>query len=236
MSEFKPLDFGRHLDADDSLDVYEYAVLNALARGADNRTFKVRRSLGAIATMAKVKRHTVSEVLERPHVAKYLDKIERSPRRVDVWLRQAPYAVGRHMPCDDIGRGAAMSMPWGGHTYAVGRPPSALSPPSALTDQAPAESRVPQPSEEEIEANMASAPRFDDDEPGPLRTVSAGAQPPVPAPTPVPSGFGPESDPFRSSPARTPHPKETAYSRNAFERMAREEGFDPITGEYGNPE
>lgn len=222
MSDFKPLDFGRHLDTDNTLDVYEYAVLNAMARGADNRTFKVRRSLGAIATMAKVKRHTVSDILERPHVAKYLDKIERSPRRVDVWLRQAPYAVGRHMPCHDIGRGTAMPMPLDGHAYAVGRPPSALSAPSA-----PSALPTEAPAEEEIEAEAWALLAA---EPDPLPTVSAGAQPPVLA------GFAPESDPFRSSPARIPSPKEATYSQNAFERMAREEGFDPITGEYGKPD
>lgn len=84
-------------------------------------------------------------------------------------------------------------------------------------------------SEEEIEANMASAPSFDA-EPEPLPTVHDGAPSSVPDP-PARAGFGLESDPFRSSPVRTPHPKEATYARNAFQRDAREQGFDPITGE-----
>lgn len=223
MSGFKPLDFGRHLDQDDTLDVYEYAVLNALARGADNHTGKVRRSLSAIAHAAKVNRHTVSDALQRPHVAKYLARVERHPRRVDVWLRPAPH-----------GRGASKAWSSGDQDMAIGQPPSALSALSALPDQAPAESKAPQ-SEEEIEANMASAPPFDDDEPGSLPTVYAGAQPPVPGPS-VPTGFSPGNDPFRSSPARSPHAKEATYSENAFKRDAREQKFDPVTGEYGDPE
>jgi len=98
MTGFKPLDFGRLLDADDELDVYEYAVLNAMARGTDNASFKVRRSLSAIAKAAKVKKHqTVSEIIERPHVARYLERVERGPRRVDVWLRRAPHGRGTDM-------------------------------------------------------------------------------------------------------------------------------------------
>ncbi len=39
-------------------------------------------------------------------------------------------------------------------------------------------------------------------------------------------------DPLRSSPPRTPQPKDAVYSRRAHEREAREQGFDPMTGEY----
>ena len=61
----------------------------------------------------------------------------------------------------------------------------------------------------EIEAQLATAPQR-------LAGVSAG------------------SDPLRSSPPKQPHPKDATYRRNALDREAREQGFDPDTGEYLN--
>lgn len=134
MTEFKPLDFLRTIDADDGLDVYEYALLNAAARGTDNATFKVRRSLSALGKMSKMKRQTASDLLERPHVARYFSAIERLPRRVDLWIRQepAPLVRGTDMAAEedeDIEhvRGADKPCTPGGQGMSVGRTPSALS-------------------------------------------------------------------------------------------------------------
>jgi hypothetical protein len=146
VTEFKPLDFGRVLDGDDSLDVYEYAVLNAMARGVDNQTFKVRRSLSAIAKAAKIKKHqTVSEILCRPHVAKYVSRIERHPRRVDIWLQQEPLVRGADKATgpndllaeESLVRGTDKPCTPDGQDMAVGRTPSALSAPSAQQENDP---------------------------------------------------------------------------------------------------
>lgn len=88
---------------------------------------------------------------------------------------------------------------------------------------------------EEIRALMARAPSFYDEgeqtqhsaaageatEPQDIASVEAAltkARPTTP------------TDPLR--PSRTPHPKEETYSRRSHAREARDQGFDPETGEY----
>lgn len=90
--------------------------------------------------------------------------------------------------------------------------------------------------EAEIAALVAMAPPFEDED---ATHVSAAAgEPAKPLTTAeieallatLPPKIA--DDPFRSSPPRTPHPKDATYSRNALEREAKEQGFDPDTGEY----
>ncbi|WP_200215397.1 hypothetical protein [Micromonospora coerulea] len=77
--------------ADDSLDTREKAVLVAAAIGTDNASFKVKRSLSRLAESAKCDRGSMSELVERPQVARYFAKVDRpNRRRVDLWLRQEP--------------------------------------------------------------------------------------------------------------------------------------------------
>ena len=64
---FRPLDFIRDVMADGSLDTREKAVLVAAAVGADNATFKVRRSLSRLAKDAGCDRGSMSEMVERAH-------------------------------------------------------------------------------------------------------------------------------------------------------------------------
>ncbi len=88
---FRPLDFIRNVMADGSLDTREKAVLVAAAVGADNATFKVRRSLSQLAEAAGCDRGSMSEMVERAQVARYFAKVDRpNRRRVDLWLRQEP--------------------------------------------------------------------------------------------------------------------------------------------------
>ncbi|MEU4680664.1 hypothetical protein [Micromonospora sp. NPDC023737] len=90
-SPFRPLDFIRGVMADDSLDTREKAVLVAAAIGTDNASFKVKRSLSRLAESAKCDRGSMSELVERPQVARYFAKVDRpNRRRVDIWLRQEP--------------------------------------------------------------------------------------------------------------------------------------------------
>lgn len=103
VESFRPLDFVRTIGEDHALDVYEYAVLVAMAMGTDNATFKVRRRLGSIATAAKVHSDTVSRCLTRAHVLRYVERIERpNPRRCDVWLRQEPASTTSRSQWVDI--------------------------------------------------------------------------------------------------------------------------------------
>ncbi|MFI5849365.1 hypothetical protein ACIA8B_14850 [Micromonospora chalcea] len=89
--EFRPLDFIRGVMTDDHLDTREKAVLVAAAIGTDNASFKVKRSLARLAESAKCDRGSMSELVERPQVVRYLAKIDRpNRRRVDLWLRQEP--------------------------------------------------------------------------------------------------------------------------------------------------
>lgn len=89
--EFRPLDFIRGVMTDDHLDTREKAVLVAAAIGTDNASFKVKRSLARLAESAKCDRGSMSELVGRPQVARYLAKVDRpNRRRVDLWLRQEP--------------------------------------------------------------------------------------------------------------------------------------------------
>ncbi|WBC17471.1 hypothetical protein O7600_11835 [Micromonospora sp. WMMA1998] len=77
--------------ADGSLDTREKAVLVAAAVGADNATFKVRRSLSRLAESAGCDRGSISKMVESAQVVRYFAKVDRpNRRRVDIWLRQEP--------------------------------------------------------------------------------------------------------------------------------------------------
>ncbi len=79
-------------------------------------------------------------------------------------------------------------------------------------------------SEDEIQALIATAPSFHDDEPqqdlASIEAALAETRPQRPV------------DPLRSSPPRIPHPKDAIYARNSLEQEGREQKFDPNTGEY----
>ncbi|GAB3782955.1 hypothetical protein [Nocardioides pacificus] len=92
--------------------------------------------------------------------------------------------------------------------------------------------KVPQ----EIRALIAIAPSFDDDGDRPAASPRTPGLPQDTAAVEAAlAASRPQviaSDPFRSSPPRQPHPKDPIYSRNSIEREGREQGYDPITGEY----
>jgi hypothetical protein len=114
-----------------------------------------------------------------------------------------------------------------------------ISPPKPATESA-GSSESPSLSEAEIVALIAQAPSFDDEDVDATGVPASAVEPAKPTTTaeledelPAMSRPGVADDSFRSSPRRIPHAKEAIYSKRAWEREARDQGFDPETGEYG---
>jgi hypothetical protein len=209
--KFRPLDFLRTVTEDEHLSTTEAAVLMACAIGADNQTFKVRRSLTALGAMAKCRRDTVSEVIDRPAVARYLANVERRPRRVDISVRQEPEPLAglasKAVSAGDEPHAGAASK-----TCRLSRPGmSGGAAPSASHLPTSASSLSPASDGEEEMARPDDAPTYLWED-GDVNTPPHGWV-----------DLGP----------RVYTGREARYAENALKLDARTEGYDPQTGEYG---
>jgi hypothetical protein len=110
MSEFKPLDAQRAIRDDKALRGADKAFLWAAVLRTDNGTRKVRASLAMLAKDAGFHANTATNVFAETNepVLRYFEKVDRQPRRIDLWFHPSTRLTAG-VSRDDAGTDAALT-------------------------------------------------------------------------------------------------------------------------------
>jgi hypothetical protein len=152
LSEFKPLDAQRAIRDDEALRGADKAFLWAAVLRTDNATRKVRASLAMLAKDAGFHSNTATNVFAETNepVLRYFEKVDRQPRRIDLWFhpsarltvgvsrddaaltvgvsREVTFEIARTLHSQSVGVGPTVGM---SRTHSDCEPSASLCPTSA---------------------------------------------------------------------------------------------------------
>ena len=136
VGDFKPLDVQRAIRDDGDLQKSEKAMLWAAVLRTDNATRKVRASLATLAKDAGYQPNAATGVFADANepVMRYFEKVERHPRRTDLWFHPSDRLTLRvshgesESPSEGVGLALRVST-----THAESDPSASLCSTSAST-------------------------------------------------------------------------------------------------------
>ena len=225
MADFKPLDAQRAIRDDGDLRKPEKAMLWAAVLRTDNGSRKVRASLAMLAKDAGYQPNAATAVFAESNAAvmRYFEKVERQPRRNDLWFRPSDRLTGSdtHENRESLSEGAAVTS--GVIETHVPRDPSAFTSAPSLLRPSAFDSSEPGGEQAQPRATPPGPPR---EEPAPVNSTAVAEE--AAKPCGCPDGV---SCPTCRGEVPVPSKYSEAKLKEFHDRRLGEEGLN----EYGEP-